>query len=136
MAGIQLGGLFTGIDTGALIGQLMALERGTLTRYQARQKVWSDRETALRELESKLGALQGAVQALSRANDLRAFRTTSSNADILTVEDSPFRSGGRTPPARRMRRTTSGRVRSFTRTTTGRRRSPRPPKPRSRIWSD
>ena len=88
MAGIQLGGLFTGIDTKTLIQQLMAAEQGTVNRYKARQKVWSDRETALNELETKLKALKSSVTALADADNLRAFTTTSSDKDILTVEAS------------------------------------------------
>ncbi len=88
MAGIQLGGLFTGIDTNALITQLMEIEKGTINRYQARQKVWSNRETAISEMESKLTSLRSAVTALSDADTLRAFTATSSNTDILTAEAS------------------------------------------------
>ena len=43
MGEIRLPGLFTGIDTGALIQQLMKLEQTTLNRYQERQSVWSER---------------------------------------------------------------------------------------------
>jgi len=88
MAGIQLGGLFTGIDTKALIAQLLAAERGTINRYQARQKVWSNRESAIAELESKLKSLRSAVAALSDAGELRAFTTASSDTDLLTAEAS------------------------------------------------
>ncbi len=88
MAGIQLGGLFTGIDTNALIAQLMAIEQGTINRYQARQKIWNSREIAIGELESKLTSLRSSVAALSDADELRAFTTTSSDTDILTAEAS------------------------------------------------
>ena len=88
MAGIQLGGLFTGIDTNALIAQLISIEQGTVNRYQARQKVWSGRETAINDLESKLKSLRSSAAALSDADALRAFTPSSSDADILTVEAS------------------------------------------------
>ncbi len=88
MAGIQLGGLFTGIDTKTLVQQLIAAEQGRVNRYKARQKVWSDRETALNDVETKLKALQTSVLALADADRLRAFRTTSSDEDILTAEAS------------------------------------------------
>jgi flagellar capping protein FliD len=88
MAGIQLGGLFTGIDTNALIAQLMTLEQATLTRYQARQKVLDSRQSAINELESKLGALRSAAAALAEGDGLRAFTVASSNTGILTAEAS------------------------------------------------
>jgi flagellar capping protein FliD len=86
MAGIQLGGLFTGIDTNALITQLMQIEQGTINRYQARQRVWSNRQNAITQLESRLQALRSSAAALSSADALRAFTVTSSNTEILTAE--------------------------------------------------
>jgi len=88
MAGIQLGGLYTGIDTSALITQLMSLEQAALTRYQARQKVLDSRQSAISELESKLQALRTAAAALAEGDGLRAFTATSSNTGILTAEAS------------------------------------------------
>jgi len=88
MAGVQLGGLFTGIDTKTLIAQLIAAEQGTITRYRTQQQTWSDRETALNDLQSKLGSLKTSVTALADADKLRAFSTTSSDEDILTASAS------------------------------------------------
>jgi flagellar capping protein FliD len=88
MSVIQLPGLFTGIDTGALIQQLMALEQTTLNRYQQRQSVWNERKDALTTLDTKLDALRSAAQDLSDARELRAFGTATSDPDILTAEAS------------------------------------------------
>ena len=88
MAGIQLGGLFTGIDTSALIAQLMEIEKGALNRYQARQKVLDSRQSAINELESKLQSLRSAAAALAEGDGLRAFTVASSNTDVLTAEAS------------------------------------------------
>ncbi|MCU0916310.1 MAG: flagellar filament capping protein FliD [Planctomycetes bacterium] len=85
MAGIQLGGLFTGINTTTLIQQLLAAEQGTLNRYKARQVVWSNRETALNDLETKLKALRNPVGALTDASELQEFSVASSDAEILTA---------------------------------------------------
>lgn len=82
---LRLPGLATGIDTRALISQLMAVERRTLNLYEQRRKQWNERKEALRELHSKLDSLRSAVRALSDSRDLRAYATTSSNPDILTV---------------------------------------------------
>lgn len=88
MAAIQLGGMFTGIDTTTLINQLIAAEQGTMTRYQTQQKTWSDRETAVNDLESKLNALKSAVAAVDNADELKAFTVASSDTDLLTAEAS------------------------------------------------
>ena len=88
MAGIQLGGLFTGIDTKTLIAQLIAAEQGRVNRYKARQQIWSNRETALTDLETKLNALKNSVAALDNADELKAFSVASSEEDLLTAEAS------------------------------------------------
>lgn len=88
MASIQLGGLFSGVDTKTLISQLMAAEQGTINRYKTRQQKLSTQETAVNDLQSKLQSLKTATAALSDASKLRAFTAASSDTDILTVEAS------------------------------------------------
>jgi flagellar capping protein FliD len=88
MAAIQLPGLFSGIDTNALISQLMTLEQGTINRYQSQQKTWNDRKSALGSLQTSLETLKSSVGALSNADNLRAFTTTSSDTGILTADAS------------------------------------------------
>ncbi len=86
MSTIQLPGLLTGIDTSSLISQLMAVERRRLNMYQQRMALWEDTKDALGSLEIKLSALRSTIQALSDANQLRAFNVASSDEDILTAE--------------------------------------------------
>ncbi len=86
MGELRLPGLLSGIDTNTLIQQLMLLERGTLNRYEAREKTWTERKDALSSLQTKLEALRSATRDLSDAGALRAFATTSSDPDILTAE--------------------------------------------------
>ncbi len=88
MGGIQLGGLFTGIDTSTLISQLMQIEQARVNRYQTRRQVYNDRETAISELETKLKSLRSTVAALSNADTLRVFTATSSAPDVLTAQAS------------------------------------------------
>ena len=88
MASVQLGGLFSGVDSQTLISQLMAAEQGTINRYKMRQQTLSTRETAVNDLQSKLQSLKTATAALSDASKLRAFTAASSDTDILTVEAS------------------------------------------------
>jgi flagellar capping protein FliD len=88
MGELRLPGLATGIDTAKLINQLMLVEQRTLQKYQERQNVWTERQAALSDLQSKLDLLNTAVSDLSDAGDLRAFATASSDEDIATAEAS------------------------------------------------
>ncbi len=88
MSTLRLPGLLTGIDTSKLITQLMAVERRTLNLYTERKSTWDERKTALSELETKLSNLRSSVRGLSDADELRAFKTASSDTDKLTAEAS------------------------------------------------
>jgi len=88
MSTLRLPGLLTGIDTGNLIAQLMAAERRTLNVYEERKSTWDEKKEALSTLESKLSNLRSSVRALSDANELRAFSSTSSDTDKVTAEAS------------------------------------------------
>ncbi len=88
MAEIRLPGLLTGIDTETLISQLMAVEQRSLNLYTQRQELWEGRKSALESLETKLSNLKTALGKLSDANQLRSFKTTTSDEDTLTAEAS------------------------------------------------
>ena len=88
MSTLRLPGLLTGIDTAKLIEQLMVIERRSLIVYEERKSTWDERKEALSTLESKLSNLRSSVRALSDANELRAFKTASSDTDKLTAEAS------------------------------------------------
>ncbi len=88
MSDLRLPGLLTGIDTNALIAQLMAIERRTLNVYEARKSLWEERRNALGSLENALSTLRTTIRALSDADELRAFTTSSSDTDKLTAEAS------------------------------------------------
>jgi flagellar hook-associated protein 2 len=86
MTTLRLPGLQSGIDTGTLVEQLMALERRTLNTYQSRKTLWEERQEALTTLQSKMSNLRNAVRALSNADQLRAYTVSSSDTDYLTAE--------------------------------------------------
>jgi len=88
MSTIRLPGLSTGIDTNNLIAQLMAVERSTLNRYEEYKSKWEDKKEALGTLETKLSNLRSSVRALSDADELRAFSSTSSDTDKVTADAS------------------------------------------------
>ncbi len=94
MGVLRFPGLVTGIDTAALIKQLMIINSRRLATYQVRKTEHEAQTTALNELRSKITSLQSAASALSDADDLDIFRATSSDTDILTVGASSDTSPG------------------------------------------
>lgn len=86
MCAIQLSGLETGIDTAAMIKQLIQAESGPLTQLQAKQKTQNDRSSAYDLITNKIKDLQTAVAKLSDAAALRSYTVTSSNTDSITVD--------------------------------------------------
>jgi flagellar hook-associated protein 2 len=88
MAEIQLTGLSTGIDTSAIVEQLMQVESQRLNNYErdlAEEEAISD---AFDELEGLLEGLNDTLEDLSDAADLRSYNTSSSDSDILEAEAS------------------------------------------------
>src|SRR5215217_7389307 len=79
MAGLQLGGLASGMDTDGVIAQLMALERQPATRWSQQKKVSEAREQVLKDILSRVKNLQTA------ARDLKSVTTWT---DTQTVESS------------------------------------------------
>jgi len=94
MGTLQLPGLATGIDTGKLVQQLMAIESRRLATYKVRKSKYEDQSEALDDLRSRVRGLETAVSALSDSNSLETFITSSSDKDILTVSASAKASPG------------------------------------------
>jgi flagellar hook-associated protein 2 len=88
MASIQLSGLSTGIDTKAMIQQLMQVEMRRLTMLESTLTKKTEKRTAVNELQSKLSTFKSSLNALSDASKLRSFNATSSNTDKLSVSTS------------------------------------------------
>ena len=88
MSTVNLTGLLTGIDTSEIIKQLILAESKTLDLYEKRLETWEERKEDLGTLETKITNLQNSVEALSDANELKAFSTSSSDTDVLTAEAS------------------------------------------------
>jgi flagellar hook-associated protein 2 len=85
MATISLGGLTTGIDTAALISQLMAVEKQRYNSYAIKQSAYSNKLDTINLLDGKLVTLRTAAKDLYSAQQLSAFKVASSNPDILTA---------------------------------------------------
>ena len=85
MADLRLPGLMSGIDTAALVKQLMIVNSRRLATYQVKKLDYEKQATALDELRAKVRALDTAVGSLSDSDDLETYNTSSSDTDILTV---------------------------------------------------
>ena len=94
MGELRFPGLATGIDTAAIIKQLMIINSRRLATYQIQKTDYETQTTALNELRTKISALQSAASALSDADDLDIFSTSTSDSDILTVGASSAASPG------------------------------------------
>lgn len=64
MPGISVGGLVSGLDTDAIVSQLMSLERQPRSRLELRQIAATARQDGLRDIASKLRALETAARDL------------------------------------------------------------------------
>src|SRR5688572_12583961 len=64
MSPLALGGLASGMDTDAIVAQLLAVERQPRTRLELADTRAVARQTSLRDLATKLGALRTAADAL------------------------------------------------------------------------
>ena len=85
MGELRLPGLATGIDTAALIKQLMIINSRRLATYQVQKTGFEAQNTALSELRAKVTAVKSATTALSDMDDLEVFSTSSSDNAVLTL---------------------------------------------------
>jgi flagellar hook-associated protein 2 len=86
---IPLGGLATGLDTNALIQQLLTVERRPINLLETRKLRFQAQSTAFQDLNTKLLALQARAEALRDPATLLARSATSSDGDVATAVASP-----------------------------------------------
>ncbi|HUO64285.1 MAG TPA: flagellar filament capping protein FliD [Terriglobales bacterium] len=89
MATIQLGGLATGLDTTALVSQLMAVERQPLTLLQTNKLKLQAVSTAFQDLNSRLAALKSRADALRDPATFFPRAVTSSTESVATATAGP-----------------------------------------------
>lgn len=85
MAGLQIGGLASGLDTGTIITQLMSLERRPIQSLQNKQQTLQTRKAALSDLASKLSALRGKTANLQLSTTTQGRTATSSKPEFATA---------------------------------------------------
>ena len=78
-SGIRLGGLSSGLDTEAIVAQLMSLERQPRNRLERKQAAVQARQDALRDISTKLKTLKSAAQALSSSGSWAPTQTVTSS---------------------------------------------------------
>ncbi len=83
--GVTLSGVYSGIDSNSIIAQLMAIESRPLYRLEARKQLNQYRESAVTEIETILGQLDGLVDTIRDSADLRSVAASSTDTDILTA---------------------------------------------------
>jgi flagellar hook-associated protein 2 len=89
MSGISTGvGLISGINTGQLIEQLIALERRPIQSLQTRVQRLDVQRTAFLELSAKLLAVQNAGSRFTRTDFFSSFKATNSNEAVASVTTS------------------------------------------------
>jgi flagellar hook-associated protein 2 len=94
MAGIQLGGLVSGLDTGSIIDQLMAVEKLPRTKITNDQAATTKRQSLLQEISSKLTSLKFAN------DDLKSALTWMDTQSVESGDTTKFtvtRTGGAAP---------------------------------------
>jgi flagellar hook-associated protein 2 len=80
------GGLITGIDSGALIAQLIQIESQPIFRLEDRISRLETEQTAVRGLRTTLLNLRNTLQDFQFNNIFDAFTSSTSEADVLTSE--------------------------------------------------
>ncbi len=78
-------GVSSGIDYGALIQQLLNIQRMPMDALEAKETALKKLDTKYGELSSKVSAFESAADALRDSNDFSVFSTTTSDSDILTA---------------------------------------------------
>lgn len=82
---ISFGGLATGLDTTALIEQLMQAERQPINRLQTDKTYFNARAAALSQFEGKLEEFLSKIDKLDSATELQAKKTTLSSEDFFSA---------------------------------------------------
>lgn len=86
MSGFSIGGIASGLDTAAIVKQLMALERQPLNVMTNRRAAWQQADTAWGQINTKLSSVRSAVDALRDPAALaKAVTASSSNDGIAAI---------------------------------------------------
>lgn len=82
---MYVSGIATGLDTDAIIEQLMAIERRPLALMQQRKNTLQQQRDAWRDINTRLNNLRDRMADLSRLSLFERRAVSSSNADVATA---------------------------------------------------
>ncbi len=85
MASIAMPGIQTGIDTAAIVEQLLLVARRPVAMLETRRDLWQARVDALDTLETRLSAVQDAAEALRTTGAIAEYATASTDETVLTA---------------------------------------------------
>ena len=85
---ISVGGLISGLDTNAMIEQLLALQQRPIVKLQQREAAYQVELTAYGTLQGVLDSLKSAMEDLDSASNLTSFSATSGDTDLFIVSAS------------------------------------------------
>jgi flagellar hook-associated protein 2 len=80
-----IGGLATGLDTNAIIDGLTNIEQSRVAREEKKKKQIEDKQTAYKDLFSRIGSFSSKVDELNDPKKFNLFTTTSDKTDNLTI---------------------------------------------------
>src|SRR6185436_17755187 len=84
-AGINFGGLASGLDTRAIINALMAVERRPITALVTKKTTLTSQKQLFGDFNSLLGDLQTVAKKLARTTDFLKMAATSSDETRLSA---------------------------------------------------
>ena len=81
----SFGGLASGLDTNAIVSQLMSIEKRPLVKMQNQQATLQNRKTLLSEISTKLSSLRSATSTLMLSTATQVRTATSTNTAVATA---------------------------------------------------
>ncbi|MBN2715529.1 MAG: flagellar filament capping protein FliD [Deltaproteobacteria bacterium] len=83
--GITFSGISSGIDTGAIIESFVYSEKAPIRAMEAQKKDYNSQLTSIRDLNSKMQALQKTVEGMSSIGDFLSYSAAYSEEDAMDV---------------------------------------------------
>ena len=86
MAGsVSFGGLASGLDTNALIQNLVALQRRPIQQLETRQNDYRSNISSFSTIKTKFSELQDIIEEMSSTESFQTLSASTSDSDILTA---------------------------------------------------
>jgi len=85
MSVISFGGLASGLDTGTIIAQLLAVRSQPMYRLQAQNDLYESQQKSVDILKGYCSELLATVQELDSGSDFGAFTASSANESVFTA---------------------------------------------------